>query len=91
MQIRKNKAGTTIKLTRAEVRQVEAAQEIIDTVRLLGGSLDDIEEGLQADGVISIGPKRLPESSAEMLEPEGDLEAVEAPVETPKQRSKRKE
>ncbi len=79
MQIRKTKSLTVIKLTRAEMRQVEAAKEIIDTVRMLGGTVDDVENGLKADGVIRFGDLAGAAEESPVDEEAPDLEAVEAP------------
>jgi hypothetical protein len=79
MQIRKTKSLTVIKLTRAEMRQVEAAQEIVDTVRMLGGTVEDIEAGLDNDGVIRFGDLAGATEESPVDEDAPDLEAVEAP------------
>lgn len=69
MQIKKSKGVVSVKLTQYERRQLEGAQEIIDTVRALGGTAEDVEELVTGNGTITIG------ANSEIE----DKEAVEAP------------
>ena len=69
MQIKKSKGVVSVKLTQYERRQLEGAQEIIDTVRALGGTAEDVESLVTGDGTVTIGAH----SEVE------DKEAVETP------------
>ena len=77
MQIKKSKGVVTIKLTQYELRQLAGAQDIIDTVRSLGGSVEDVSSLVDSDGVVTFG-KKAESLFDDQLE---DKEAVEAPLE----------
>ena len=55
MQIKKSKGVVSIKLTKHELRQLEGAQEIIDTVRAMGGTIADVDALVGSDGTLTIG------------------------------------
>jgi hypothetical protein len=71
MQIKKSKGVVSVKLTQYERRQLEGAQEIIDTVRALGGTAEDVEELVTGDGTITIGANSEIEDKEAVKAPQG--------------------
>lgn len=55
MQIKKSKGVVSIKLTQYEQRQLVGAQDIIDTVRSLGGTVEDVDALITGDGSVVLG------------------------------------
>ena len=76
MQIKKTKGVVTIKLTQHELRQLAGAQDIIDTVRSLGGTVEDVDSLVKSAGTVTLGKK--PES---LFDDQDDcLEALDTSV-----------
>lgn len=64
MRIRKSKGVTKINLTQLELRQLAGAQEIIDTMLALGGTMDDVTEAIANGGEVEIGKRGFEEVDA---------------------------
>ncbi len=54
MQIKKSKGVVSVRLTKHELRQLEGAQEIIDTVRALGGTVEDVDALIGSEGTLTL-------------------------------------